>query len=135
MSKYDLHVPMKIVLCLLKKSAFFKNCVQPCLDTGFWLNKNFEKSLVPSIIVKISVNINWRWHVAERNFTEFAMNTIELAVAVQTALFISKSQKHTCTHLPGHFECPRQNSDATDILCPQIKIKTMSSLLDNSKQE
>lgn len=99
------------------------------------MSKNFEKSLVPSIIVKISDNINWKRHVAERNFTEFATNTIELAVAVQTALFISKSRKHACTHLLGHFECPRQNGDVIGIICPQTKIKNVSSLLGNSRHK
>lgn len=62
------------------------------------------------------------------------MNTMELAVAVQTSLFIPKSQKHAHTHLLGHFECPWQKSDAIDIMCPQSKIKNMSSSVVNLKQ-
>lgn len=63
------------------------------------------------------------------------MNTMELAVAVQTALFISKSQKHVCTHLLVHcFECPWQNREAADIARPQSKIKTMSSSVVTLKQ-
>lgn len=76
-----------------------------------------------AVIVKIWDNVKWRWHVVERNFTEFAVNTIELAIAVQTTLFIFKSQKHACTHLLGYFECPWQNSVTISIMCPQRKSK------------
>lgn len=62
------------------------------------------------------------------------MNTMELAVAVQTALFICKGHKHACIHLLRHCECPWQNSDAIGIGCPQSKIKTMSPSVVNLKQ-
>lgn len=66
--------------------------ISPCL------NENCEERLTLSSIVETSDNINWKWHVAERNFTEFAVNTMELAIAVQTALFIARSM-HTLIYL------------------------------------